>query len=207
MTVTKDATPSIHKKWAAVMAAVDRIAKNGENKEQHYRYTAQADVADAVRKELIAQGLTIVPETTEVVSSGLTPKGTQVSLLIRVAWRVTDVETGESFAFESLGAGTDFLDKAPYKAQTGAHKYAFLMGLSIPTGDDPEVGNAEEAKLVAEEKGSKSSGTRSRRGRQPKVADTTDAVEAAKEVFGDDIDTSAAEASAKATDDLDDLDW
>jgi hypothetical protein len=38
----------------------------------------------------------------------------------------------------SLGAGTDSGDKAPYKAMTGASKYAELLSFLIPTGDDPE---------------------------------------------------------------------
>ena len=39
---------------------------------------------------------------------------------------------------EVPGEGLDAGDKAPYKAMTGALKYALLQSFLLPTGDDPE---------------------------------------------------------------------
>jgi hypothetical protein len=50
-----------------------------------------------------------------------------------------DGESGESLIVEAVGAGTDQPgDKAFYKAQTGAKKYALTQAFLIATGDDPE---------------------------------------------------------------------
>lgn len=131
----------LHAKLVEVMEAIDWIKKGGRNQAQNYDYTRQADVVAAVRDELIKVKVTCLPTQMEVVDSHdfeSKSGGRQHFLLVRIDWTFTDSETGETMVVPSLGAGTDSGDKAPYKAMTGASKYAELLAFLIPTGDDPE---------------------------------------------------------------------
>jgi hypothetical protein len=48
------------------------------------------------------------------------------------------VDSGEEIVAKVAGQGLDSGDKAPYKAMTGALKYALLQSFLLATGDDPE---------------------------------------------------------------------
>jgi hypothetical protein len=52
-----------------------------------------------------------------------------------------DAETGEVISGRAIGWGADSLDKAPYKAMTGALKYLLRMNFLIPDEQDPEGDN------------------------------------------------------------------
>ena len=54
--------------------------------------------------------------------------------------------------FQSIGTGADSGDKAPYKATTGAIKYALLTAFLIPTGDDPENDSGDRVVVEAAKK-------------------------------------------------------
>lgn len=137
----------LHSKLVEVMQSIDWIKKGGRNTAQNYDFTRQADVVAAVRDQLIAKKVTCVPRQMDIVESrdyDSKSGGRQHFLLIRIDWQFTDAETGETLIVPSLGAGTDSGDKAPYKAMTGASKYAELLAFLIPTGDDPEKDNEPE---------------------------------------------------------------
>lgn len=129
---------SIHSKLSAILKAVGYIEKTGTNASQGYKYVQAAAVADKIRNEFAERGLTMIPENIEVTESGLTPSGKQALITLRITWKISDSESGESVTFQSVGSGSDSTDKAVYKAMTGALKYALLLGFLIPTGDDPE---------------------------------------------------------------------
>ncbi len=48
------------------------------------------------------------------------------------------MDSGEEIVAKVAGQGLDAGDKAPYKAMTGALKYALLQSFLLATGDDPE---------------------------------------------------------------------
>jgi len=69
-----------------------------------------------------------------------------------------DVDTAEEISVKVAGEGLDPGDKAPYKAMTGALKYALLQSFLLATGDDPEEERAnyssaprDSARLVTAE--------------------------------------------------------
>lgn len=133
--------PGLHAKLAEVAAAVERIPKTGHNDKQNYDFVETGVVADTIRKELAARHVTMAPETIDIVGDVDIPisDGRRQRLLtILVTWRITDADSGETLTRQSLGEGADSLDKASYKAQTGAMKYALLTGFLLGTGDDPE---------------------------------------------------------------------
>jgi hypothetical protein len=55
-----------------------------------------------------------------------------------MAYTFSDVDSGEELVAKVAGQGLDTGDKAPYKAMTGALKYALLQSFLLATGDDPE---------------------------------------------------------------------
>src|ERR1700731_578035 len=60
-----------------------------------------------------------------------------------MAYTFIDVDTGEEITAKVAGQGLDSGDKAPYKAMTGALKYALLQSFFLATGDDPEDERAD----------------------------------------------------------------
>lgn len=165
---------SIHSKLSAILKAVGYIEKTGTNASQGYKYVQAAAVADKIRNEFAERGLTMIPENIEVTESGLTPSGKQALITLRITWKISDSESGESVTFQSVGSGSDSTDKAVYKAMTGALKYALLLGFLIPTGDDPE---------------------------NEKTADPV--VAAAKRIFAEDAPVAAPKAAAADLSDFD----
>jgi hypothetical protein len=51
-----------------------------------------------------------------------------------------------------IGEGQDAGDKGPYKAMTGAQKYALMKTFMIPTGDDPEADEDVDKRNSEEQK-------------------------------------------------------
>jgi hypothetical protein len=54
-------------------------------------------------------------------------------------YRFIDARSGEELTVRVAGEGADAGDKAPYKAMTGALKYALLQSFLLATGDDPRT--------------------------------------------------------------------
>ena len=58
---------------------------------------------------------------------------------VKVNITLIDRDSDESVLITGIGSGQDSGDKAVMKAQTAAIKYAYMLSLSISTGDDPEA--------------------------------------------------------------------
>ena len=139
-----DAEPSAIDKLVAavnaVMKDVDYVVKGGRNEDQKYNYVSDADLALALQPALVKHGLVILPtgSVTQNQKHGETKQGAAM-------WRTDLIQTyclahksGQHIFLQVAGAGTDTQDKAPYKAMTGALKYALRQTFLIPTGDDAE---------------------------------------------------------------------
>lgn len=134
-------------KMAVVMESVDRIPKRGTNKFHGYQYATEADVSDAVRRELATNRVAVfVSSRLLEVRDAETSKG-KPTLLTDVEVTVTFAcaDTGATFEITSVGTGDDPTDKGTYKAITGAVKYALMKSLLIPTGDDPEDDSSDNS--------------------------------------------------------------
>jgi len=146
------------KKLCEVMAAVERVAKNGTNSNRGYKYATEADLVDAVRGELASRHIFIFPNvvSTSRNQQGVTRAGANMYISdVMVEWKFVDGETGEIEICAMPGCGTDDQDKGIYKAITGSEKYLLKNSFLIPTGDDPEkdeAGSKEAAKAVGEQK-------------------------------------------------------
>lgn len=131
-------------KLASVYATIISIEKLGENDKQHYRYVRAADVTNAVRAELIK--LKVYAEINyEFVGGPYTvarskdPNAPFTAVNVRCSIIFHDLESTETITSSGLGSGCDNNDKAAYKAQTGALKYALKNSFLIPDEADPEA--------------------------------------------------------------------
>lgn len=131
---------TLFKSVSEAMQAVERIPKNGFNTFHNYKFATEADVSDALRKELSSRDVAVFVSSRIVdVKEWQTPKG-KPTLLTNVECTVTFGcgKTGAQFSITACGTGDDSSDKGTYKAITGAVKYALLKTFLVPTGDDPE---------------------------------------------------------------------
>ena len=153
---------SLHSKLAQVMYEAERIPKNGVAPAAMggFRFVQVGDAADAIRKALAEQKISMIPTAIEIVGEAEHPTSSgkvMTTLTVRTTWTLTDGDSGETIVIQSLGAGADTGDKAAPKAQSNAMKYALLMGFLLSTGDDPEqtdtsdrqVGRPAPARLPA----------------------------------------------------------
>lgn len=147
------AKKNLHSKLAEVMAEVGRVPKNGENKQQGYKYVTESDLADAVRKHLSDRGVMLFMhvESCELIPVQSKQGGSGYVADVSTRHEFVDSESDDTYSFTMHGTGIDYPgDKAVYKALTGAVKYALMKTFLIATGDDPEA--TEEPKRKTSEK-------------------------------------------------------
>lgn len=133
-------------KLVRVMGAIGHIPKRGRNEFFGYDYATEADVADAVRTALVAEGVVMIPSIADVREREVLTRKNQKEIVTTVTLDVTfiDGDSGQTFTFQMAGAGQDGGDKGIMKAISAAVKYAQLKALSLPTGDDPEADDATD---------------------------------------------------------------
>lgn len=131
---------SLIKKLAEVMAEVERVPKDGHNSYHGYDYATESAITAAVRGGMARRNLMLVSSVVDTKLAEIDRKngGKDRLVSLLVEFTVHDGDSGETLAFRKWGEGQDPGDKASYKAETGALKYALLKLFQIPTGDDPE---------------------------------------------------------------------
>jgi hypothetical protein len=123
-------------KLVKIMSELDRVPKRGHNAHFNYDYVMETDLADAIRGKLAENGIMMIPNVTKTEWM-VTEKGSKICSM-SVQFTLTD--GNETISYNIEGCGVDNPgDKAPYKALTGAEKYAIMKLFLIPTGDDPEL--------------------------------------------------------------------
>lgn len=140
---------SLATKLAEVMGEVGWIPKKGRNTFQNYDYVREVDIVDSVREKLAVRKVALVPKVVHMEYQPMTTaKGVAgFFAVVTMSYTFVDGESNETLTVEAVGAGTDQPgDKAFYKAQTGAKKYALTQAFLIATGDDPEDEQAPKSK-------------------------------------------------------------
>lgn len=131
---------NLRQKLAEVRHRIGYIQKRGRNERHSYSYVTAADIAGAVGDILAELGVIVVPRlesiSHEPARSGRTD-GEHLTHVV-MSYSFVDVNTAEEITVKVAGEGVDAGDKAPYKAMTGALKYALLQSFLLATGDDPE---------------------------------------------------------------------
>lgn len=145
-------------KLVEVYRTVDHVAKRGTNESQNYKYVKASDLAHAVRNALADLGIyaevNMVTERTYEVERK--DKGPMHFADVRatISFRAANQEI--IITSSGLGSGMDAGDKAIFKAQTGALKYALRNAFLVPDDADPENdGDEKEPETKAETKPAK----------------------------------------------------
>jgi ERF superfamily len=131
---------SLRQKLAVVRRRIAYVPKRGHNERKNYNYVTAADIAGAVGDILAELGVVVVPRLESISHEPSRMARSEVEHVARVvmAYTFMDVDTAEEITVKVAGEGLDAGDKAPYKAMTGALKYALLQSFLLATGDDPE---------------------------------------------------------------------
>lgn len=145
------------KKLAKVMQEVKYIQKRGFNKFHQYRYATESDVAEKIRESLAEQNVVMIPNmTSHSIREHTTAKGNREYITtVVMEFKFIDGDSGEEITFTMIGEGQDPGDKGPYKAITGAQKYALMKAFMIPTGDDPEADEGVDQRNSEQRSGQK----------------------------------------------------
>lgn len=130
---------NLRQKLAEVRRRIGYIQKRGHNERSNYSYVTAADIAGSVGDILAELGVVVIPKLEDISYESAVGRG-EATRMARVimAYTFADVDSGEEVVAKVAGQGLDPGDKAPYKAMTGALKYALLQSFLLATGDDPE---------------------------------------------------------------------
>ncbi|MGO9454551.1 MAG: ERF family protein [Candidatus Binataceae bacterium] len=130
---------NLRQKLAEVRRRIGYVQKRGHNERGNYSYVTAADIAGSVGDLLAELGVVVIPRLENIAYESAASRG-EATRMARVvmAYTFADVDSGEQVVARVAGQGLDPGDKAPYKAMTGALKYALLQSFLLATGDDPE---------------------------------------------------------------------
>jgi hypothetical protein len=144
---------NLRQKLAEVRRRVGYIQKRGHNERFNYNYVTAADIAGSIGDILSELGVVVIPCLENITYESATGRG-ETTRMARVvmAYTFSDVDSGEEIVAKVAGQGLDSGDKAPYKAMTGALKYALLQSFLLATGDDPEDERADSRTAFGSER-------------------------------------------------------
>jgi hypothetical protein len=136
---------NLRQKLAVVRRRLAYVQKRGYNQRSNYNYVTAADIAGAVGDILAELGVVVIPRLESISHEPARTGRAEIEHVARVVMNYTfmDVDTAEEITVKVAGEGLDPGDKAPYKAMTGALKYALLQSFLLATGDDPEEERAD----------------------------------------------------------------
>jgi hypothetical protein len=127
---------NLRQKLAQVRREVGYIQKRGKNELHNYSYAMAADIAGAIGDRLALLNVVLGRRNLCVKRSEQHHGESLVE--VTLDYTFIDADSDEVLTVSSYGEGRDGGDKAPYKALTGALKYALIQTFLIATGDDPE---------------------------------------------------------------------
>jgi hypothetical protein len=128
---------NLREKFAEVRRRLGYIQKRGHNERHNYSYVTAADLAGSVGDILAELGVIVIPQLQSISTEPPRSSSDRIARVV-MNYRFVDARSGEELTVRVAGEGADAGDKAPYKAMTGALKYALLQSFLLSTGDDPE---------------------------------------------------------------------
>lgn len=140
---------NIFEKINAVMKEIEYLTKDDsvEFGTTKYKAISEEKVTTVVRKQLVEQGIVILPiaQESNVTELIRTEKSVNQRADVHTRYRIQNIDDVNDFIeVESNGSGVDTQDKAVGKAMTYAYKYMLLRTFAIPTGEDPDkISSAE----------------------------------------------------------------
>jgi len=131
---------SLVNKLAKIMNEMGAVPKTGWNNFNKYNYTTEADIQAITSKRMAKENIIMTPYEIEHSTREVTTRKGNAEYVYQGTWdfEISDGDSGEKLTIRVSGEGQDSGDKGPFKALTGAHKYALMKLFQISTGDDPE---------------------------------------------------------------------
>ena len=142
---------NLREKFAEVRRRLGYVQKRGHNERHNYNYVTAADLAGAVGDILAELGVVVIPQLQSISTEPPRSSSERIARII-MNYRFVDARSGEELTVRVAGEGADAGDKAPYKAMTGALKYALLQSFLLATGDDPEDERADSRAALGSER-------------------------------------------------------
>ena len=133
---------NLREKFAEVRRRLGYVQKRGHNERHNYSYVTAADLAGSVGDILAELGVVVIPQLQSISTEPPRSSSDRIARIV-MNYRFIDAKSGEELTVRVAGEGADPGDKAPYKAMTGALKYALLQSFLLATGDDPEDDRAD----------------------------------------------------------------
>lgn len=133
------------KKLAKIMGNIGAVPQTGWNNFNKYNYTTEADVQSITKNKMADENLIVIPHLVESKTREVKTRKGNTEYVFQGTWDfiIMDGDSGEEVTVRVTGEGQDSGDKGPFKALTGAHKYALMKLFQISTGDDPERDNQQ----------------------------------------------------------------
>lgn len=135
------------KKISQVIQETTQIHRTGWNNFHQYSYATESDIKSGVRNIMSENNLILMHEVEkyEEIKVSTRNGGSEFQVKLHIIFTLIDTETGFSKEFKKIGVGQDAGDKAFYKAETGALKYALTTLFLLPSGDgDPEIDGRDQ---------------------------------------------------------------
>jgi hypothetical protein len=142
---------NLREKFAEVRRRLGYVQKRGHNERHNYSYVTAADLAGAVGDILAELGVVVIPQLQSISTEPPRSSSERIARIV-MNYRFVDARSGEELTVRVAGEGADAGDKAPYKAMTGALKYALLQSFLLATGDDPEDERADSRAALGAER-------------------------------------------------------
>jgi hypothetical protein len=138
-----EAQALLYSKMSKVLAAVQRVPKNGTNSHFGYKFVREGDLTEAIRQHLVEHNLCVFFGASEVLGVRETDGKAGPVTTIKMTATFACGDGGATFTTSWLGSGQDAGDKGVYKALTGGVKYLLMKNFLVSTGDDPEQEDAQ----------------------------------------------------------------
>ena len=142
---------NLREKFAEVRRRLGYVQKRGHNERHNYSYVTAADLAGSVGDILAELGVVVIPQLQSISTEPPRSSSERIARIV-MNYRFIDARSGEELTVRVAGEGADPGDKAPYKAMTGALKYALLQSFLLATGDDPEDERADSRAALGSER-------------------------------------------------------
>ena len=142
---------NLREKFAEVRRRLGYVQKRGHNERHNYSYVTAADLAGSVGDILAELGVVVIPQLQSISTETPRSSSDRIARVV-MNYRFVDARSGEELSVRVAGEGADPGDKAPYKAMTGALKYALLQSFLLSTGDDPEDEHANSRAALGSER-------------------------------------------------------
>lgn len=146
---------NLYQRYIKVMKDCGYIQKQGRNDFHKYNYAAAAQVLEKVNESCVENGIATIaiPEVLTVETPTNRSGAQENRVTVHMAVTLVNIDDPkEQMTLHGIGCGQDAGDKAVMKAQTAAMKYAWMMGLQISTGDDPEADTDVDKRMHGEQK-------------------------------------------------------